>query len=105
MSLPQRGINDMKSPVAVLEPLFDERAKHPVLLVEAIEKSANMTLFAKHAISDVDGTFIASHDVPPREWIPPPTWAAHSMKANTNWPRSVKSIPPPGKGTDAHPCR
>jgi hypothetical protein len=40
-----------------------------VLLVEAIEKSANVTLFAKHAISYVDGTFIASHDGPPREWI------------------------------------
>jgi hypothetical protein len=40
-----------------------------VLLVEAIEKSANVTLFAKHAISYVDGAFIASHDGPPREWI------------------------------------
>jgi hypothetical protein len=40
-----------------------------VLLVEAIEKSANVTLFAEHAISDVDGTFIAFHDRPPREWI------------------------------------
>jgi hypothetical protein len=43
-----------------------------VLLVEAIEKSANVTLFAKHAISYVDGTFIASHDEPPREWISVP---------------------------------
>jgi hypothetical protein len=52
----------MKCLVAPREPLFDEGAKHPVLLVEAIEKSANVTLFAKHAISDVDGTFIVSHD-------------------------------------------
>jgi hypothetical protein len=59
----------MKSLVTPREPLFDERAKHPVLLVEAIEKSANVTLFAKHAISYVDGTFITSHDGPPREWI------------------------------------
>jgi hypothetical protein len=36
-----------------------------VLLVEAIEKSANVTLFAKHAISYVYGTFIASHGGPP----------------------------------------
>jgi hypothetical protein len=28
-----------------------------------------VTLFAKHAISYVDGTFTASHDKPPREWI------------------------------------
>jgi hypothetical protein len=40
-----------------------------VLLVEAIEKSANVTRLAKHAISHVDGTFVASHDGPPREWI------------------------------------
>jgi hypothetical protein len=69
MILPQLGIHDMKSLVAPRETLFDERAKHPVLLVEAIEKSANVTLFAKHAISYMDGTFIASHDGPPREWI------------------------------------
>jgi hypothetical protein len=67
MSLAQLGIHDMKSLVAPLEPLFDERAKHPVLLVEAIEKSANVTRLAKHAISDVDGTFIPSHDGPPRD--------------------------------------
>jgi hypothetical protein len=70
MILPQLGIHDMKSLVAPLEPLFDERAKHPVLLVEAIEKSANVTLFAKQAISYVYGTFIASHGGPP--WFPPP---------------------------------
>jgi hypothetical protein len=35
-----------------------------VLLVEAIEKSANVTLLAKHAISYMDGT--TSHDGPPR---------------------------------------
>jgi hypothetical protein len=83
----------MKSPVAPLKPLFDERAKHPVLLVEAIEKSANVTLFAKHAISYVDGTFIALHDGPPREWISAPTRAAHSMNVNPTWPRNMKSSP------------
>src|ERR1700740_2128450 len=69
MILAQLGIHDMKSLVAPLEPLFDERAKHPVLLVETIEKSANVTPCAKHAISYMDGTFIASHDRPPRQWI------------------------------------
>jgi hypothetical protein len=64
----------MKCLVAPREPLFDEGAKHPVLLVEAIEKSANVTLFAKHAISYVDGAFIASHDGDLREnGFPPPT--------------------------------
>jgi hypothetical protein len=38
-----------------------------VLLVEAIEESANVRLFAEHAVSYVDGTFVASHDGPPRE--------------------------------------
>jgi hypothetical protein len=72
MILPQLGIHDMKSFLAPLEPLFDERAKHLVLLVEAIEKSANVTLFAKHAISYVYGTFIASHGGPPWRMVPPP---------------------------------
>jgi hypothetical protein len=40
-----------------------------VLFVEAIEKSANVTLFAKHSTGYMDETFVASHDGPPGEWI------------------------------------
>jgi hypothetical protein len=40
-----------------------------VLLVETVEKSANVTLLAKHAISYMDGTFVIFHHGPPREWI------------------------------------
>jgi hypothetical protein len=72
----------MKSLVAPLEPFLDERAKHPVLLVETIEKSANVTLLAKHAISHMDGTFITSHDGPPREWTFRPPPAGHFVNGN-----------------------
>jgi hypothetical protein len=53
-----------------------------VLLVEAIEKSANVALFAKHAISYMDGTIIASHDGPSArmDFRVPPT--GHSMNVN-----------------------
>jgi hypothetical protein len=73
----------MKGLVAAIEALLDEGAKHPVLLVEAIEKSANVTAFAKHAISDVDGTFVGLHGEPPPEWISVPAHAANFQKCMT----------------------
>ena len=57
--LSQRGIHDVKGLFAPLEALFYERAKHPVLFVEAVEKTTNVTLIAKYAISYVNRTFIA----------------------------------------------
>jgi hypothetical protein len=50
------------------KPIWAPR-KGRAMLVEAIKKSANVALLAKHAISYVDRTFIASHDDPPRECI------------------------------------
>jgi hypothetical protein len=60
----------LKSLVAPLEPLFDERAKHPVLLVEAIEKKrkCDTVCQASHQLRVWD--FIASHGGPP--WFSPP---------------------------------
>jgi len=38
----QLGIHDVEGFVPPLEALFDERAKHPVLLVETVEESADI---------------------------------------------------------------
>ena len=65
MILSQRGIHDVKGLFAPLEALFYERAKHPVLFVEAVEKTTNVTLIAKYAVSYVDRTFIACSCAPP----------------------------------------
>jgi hypothetical protein len=69
--LPKFGVDDMKGLLTPFKPLFDERTKHSVLLVEAIEKSANVRLFAKNAISYVDGTFMELHDGPPSKLTSP----------------------------------
>jgi hypothetical protein len=45
--LTQPGIDDMKGLVAALEPVFDEREYHPILLVGRVKESADMTLCAK----------------------------------------------------------
>src|SRR6266566_3422748 len=43
----------MESFFPPLEALFDERAKHPVLLVDAVEESANVTLPAEIASGEL----------------------------------------------------
>src|SRR5271157_759864 len=92
MILPQFGVDDMKGLLAPREPLFDERAKHSVLLVEAIEESANVRPVADHAISYVDGTFMDLHDGPPPKRIA----AAHrphiSMNIDPTWLRSESPV-------------
>jgi hypothetical protein len=54
--LSQRGIHDVKGLFAPLEALFYERAKHPVLFVEAVEKTTNVTLIAqvRHQLRESD---------------------------------------------------
>ncbi|MGO9817556.1 MAG: hypothetical protein ACLPG5_05700, partial [Acidocella sp.] len=44
-----------------LKALFDERAKHPVLLVRAVEKSANVTMLAENAPGTSHGIAIRFH--------------------------------------------
>jgi hypothetical protein len=41
---PQVRVNEMKDFIPSVETIFDERAKHSVLLISVIEESANMTL-------------------------------------------------------------
>jgi hypothetical protein len=38
MVFPQLGVHDVESFVSLIKALFDERAKHSVLLVDAVEE-------------------------------------------------------------------
>src|SRR5438874_8324244 len=63
-SLPLR-VHDVEGLVPPVEALFDERAKHPVLLVEAVEESANVTVTAETAPGTLHGIAVCSHVSPP----------------------------------------
>src|SRR5437660_8363016 len=63
-SLPLR-VHDVEGLVPAVKALFDERAKHPVLLVEAVEESANVTVLAETAPGTAHGTAVRSHVSPP----------------------------------------
>lgn len=45
----------MVSLVALIETILDERAKHAVLFVDAIEERANMTMLAEGILGEVRG--------------------------------------------------
>jgi hypothetical protein len=55
----------MEGFVSPLESFFDERAKHSVLLVEAIEESANVTALSEATASTLHGTAVRFHISPP----------------------------------------
>src|SRR5205823_10003498 len=63
-SLPLR-VHDVEGLVPAVKALFDERARHPVLLVEAVEESANMTMLAETAPGTLHGTAVRTHFLPP----------------------------------------
>ena len=44
-----------------LEAFFDKRAKHPVLLVETVEESANVTVLTEHGPGTSYGTAVHFH--------------------------------------------
>jgi hypothetical protein len=46
MILPSLGVNEMESPIPVVEAVLDERAKHAVVLVHAVEQRANVAILA-----------------------------------------------------------
>lgn len=43
MFFPSLGVNEMEGFVSPLETILDERAKHAMLLVDAVEERTNMT--------------------------------------------------------------
>jgi hypothetical protein len=62
----QLGVHDVESFVPPVKALFDERAKHPVLLVHAVEKSANVTVLAKNAPAQLtEPPFVPMSYLPP----------------------------------------
>src|SRR5258706_13639353 len=54
----------MEGLVSLVEALFDEGAKHPVVLVAAIVESANMTLVAQTARVKLNRTTLGCHTSP-----------------------------------------
>jgi hypothetical protein len=65
MVFPQIRVHEMDSFVAPLKAVFDEGAKHPVLLVHAMEKSADVTTLAENAARTLHGTGVRCHVSPP----------------------------------------
>jgi hypothetical protein len=61
MFVPLLGVHDVESFVSVFKPIFDERTKHPVLLVNTIEESTNVPLAAEGAPGKVHRTPVRSH--------------------------------------------
>jgi hypothetical protein len=55
MFFPSLGINEMVGSVPLLETIPDERAKHAMLLVDAVEKRTNMTILAESTPSKLRG--------------------------------------------------
>jgi hypothetical protein len=64
MLFPQFGVDEMESLVSPLEAVFDERAKHPVLLVRAVEESADVTVRAERTSGKLHGAVIGYHVSP-----------------------------------------
>src|SRR5207253_3994564 len=64
MLFPELGINDVESFFPLLKAIFDERAKHSVLLVDAVEESANVTLPAENAPGKLNRMAVGCHISP-----------------------------------------
>src|SRR5205807_1659100 len=64
MVLSLLGIDDVDAFLGPIEALLDERAKHPVLLLDAVEESANVTFPAENATGKLHGMFVGSHTSP-----------------------------------------
>jgi hypothetical protein len=65
MIFPQIGVHEVARLVALLKAVFHERAKHPVLLVHAVEESTNVTVPAENAAGTLYGTLVGRHVSPP----------------------------------------
>jgi hypothetical protein len=59
-----RWVDEMESFISALEAVFEERAKHPVLLVGAVEESANVMLPAEIATGELYGMILVCHKSP-----------------------------------------
>src|SRR5258707_7633812 len=64
MFFPSLGVNEMEGFIPPVEAIFEERAKHPVLLVDAVEECANVTLPAEIASGELHGMTLVCHISP-----------------------------------------
>jgi hypothetical protein len=55
------GVNEMEGFIPLVEAFLDERAKHAVLLVGAVEERANVTMLAESAPRDLQGMPVGVH--------------------------------------------
>src|SRR5260370_8975748 len=65
MLITELGIDDVERLVAPGHPLFDERTKYPVLLVDTVEEGANVPFPAESASCKFHGIFLGCHVSPP----------------------------------------
>src|SRR4051794_24550640 len=61
MVFPLLGVNEMEGFVAPFETIFDERAKHAVLFVDAVEERANVTTLAETTPGKLQGMPVGFH--------------------------------------------
>src|SRR5438128_4413694 len=59
MFVPQPGVHDVESFLSPVKAFFDERAKHPVLLVDAVEERADVTFAAERPPGKLDGMLVS----------------------------------------------
>jgi hypothetical protein len=64
MVFAQLGVDNVESLFSPVETLSDERAKHPVLLVDAVEESANVTSSTESTSGKLDRMIVILHGLP-----------------------------------------
>ena len=66
MLFPEIGIHDVERSLSAVNAVLDERAKDPVLLLDAVEESANVTLPPENAPGELHETVVGLHRLPHR---------------------------------------
>src|SRR6185312_15819666 len=65
MILVSLGIDEMKSPMSLVEAVPDERAEHAVVLVHAVEQRANVPIPSERVGRNPQGNVVTFHALPP----------------------------------------
>jgi hypothetical protein len=65
------GVDEMEGFVPLVEAVFDKRAKHTVLLVDAVEERANVAILAESVRRNPQRIVVGFHTSPPTEerWV------------------------------------